>query len=642
MATKSDKHTVSLQHLRSIVSSLERIVSNFYGPQCTQTLMTSSTGKAVVTSDGYTILQSIHADHPLASVVTKAVNSCHSYTYDGCKTFIIYLSRFLAISEKEILKGNFVPQGKSMSGCSRPNEQQSMLCISKCLRTVINEVMPNVYQQILNYCRDHAVAGDQDIIECLKCVGKTTIMPHYNPKLCEFLTDLLGNLMGDSHDLNSLKMSLQFLLDDFNSLCIRSPNQPYDKSQISPSYIIQRDFALTCESLKQGSPANVLLVDTTIEKASTDQEPKETLRIKTGSQVNESLICKIKRVKSFADKCVKLNVHVVIISSGVPQFALDILRASGISIIHHVLKEDIIILGKISGVMAVSDVEDIDVKDVLTAKSIQTVSVCGRSYVQLQILSKFVIKHLILCAPTVGLCDQLFIVMQKAIKAISVCLKTKDTLQYIDCEKVLHEVSDGHTSVKGLKFSVEEQNNFRYGTAHTKPKQPKNDKFECATRVMNISNSNSAHPGVKTPGCAGVELLMIAGGGGFELILSNILKQLAAHEEDSGVAMVCHMISESLMYILNVLYRNTSESATDKHNYMQVEQHLRQKIGEGLFWGLNRRGVPADMSKSGVLEPVLLKIHTLDCVLVLLEQLLRTDQIVSIRCKVPDNLSVKN
>ena len=600
----SDQGTVSLQLLRTVTSSLERVVAHFYGPQCCQTLMTSSTGKAVITSDGYTILHSILASHPLSIVITKAIDRCHSYTYDGCKTFIIYLSRFLALSEKEIQSGKFVPHGTNLKGNMNLNEQRGKLCISRCLRVALSEIMPVVYHNILEYCR--SIADKNDTLHLLKCVGRNTLMPHFNPKLCDFLTSLLENLLDVNADINSLKNSLHFLLDNFSCLCIRSANQPYDRSQTMSTYIIQRDFILVCDRISEPRPVNILLINTPIDKSADKSEPREIMRIASESQLSDSLICRIKKVRQFAESCANLCVDVIISSEGIPQFALDILRARNISVVHYVLKQDIAILEKLTSTLAVTETRDICRANVIAAKGVKSINVNGCCSVQLQLDSKFGVKHLVLCAPTVGLCDQLYLIMQKAVKAMTLCLKTEDLLQYFSSDsKHLDTVHlSGFQMTQNMLPTSERETNGQH------------------KRSLFLTVGDECDDSIKGP-------LIVPGGGGFEQLVSKYLKECAVNEVDSDKANICKLIGESVMYILNVLQRNTSEQSNNKHAHIQVQHQLQDQLNRGSLWGLNRRGEPADVCKNaGVMEPVLMKIHTLNCVLVLLEQLFRIEKTV--------------
>ena len=603
MSSNSELHSLTLQKLKTIALSLERVVASFYGPQCSQTLMTSSTGKAVVTSDGYTILQSINASHPLASMMTKAIEGCHRYTYDGCKTFIIYLSRFLTSSEMEVVKGTFVQEGIHENGNRRTNECQAVLSMSGCVRKMIDEIMPSVYVEAIKHCKFNY----QPVIslnETLKCVAKTTLMPHFNPKLCHFLTDIIGDVFGDHEDIGSIRESLVFLLRNFDRVCIKIPDQSYDRSQTATSYIIQREFTLMCDAVKKSKSLTIALMKTTIYRTSAAEEPTETIKIKGSSQINDSLIGKIKTVTNFADHCLKLGINVIITSEGVPQFALDILRARGISVVHYVLKEDITVLESLTDTLAIADIEDLDESHVIRAKQICPISVCGRKSVQLQVESKIKVKNLILCAPTVGLCDQLYLIVQKAVKAIAFCLKVEDLSHYLIADCRLEDESD-------LKRSSE------------KDDHSSTDSITSQTKCIGKNENNTK----RVKNC----LLVVPGGGGFELLMSNILKKHGANIKDTNIRSVCFIISDMLIDVIRVLHTNTAESYKDKHAGMCTVEYLQRKIREGLLLGLDRRGEPTDLSKIGVLEPLVLKIHILNCVLSLLEQLLRVDQIVSVK-----------
>ena len=593
----SEQRSLTLHHLKTIAMSLERVVANFYGPQCSQTLMTSSTGKAVVTSDGYTILQSINASHPLSSMIKKAIDACHQYTYDGCKTFIIYLARFLSLAEIEVMRGTFLPDGAHGKGNRQANECQSVLSISHCLRKIIDETMPNVYAEAIYYCcRNYKQM--RSLNETLKCVANTTLMPHFNPKLCHFLTEIIGDSISDTKETESIRKSLDVMLRYYDSICIRIPDQPYDRSQTVASYIIQREFTLVCDAVKNRNTLNVVLMKTTLYRTNGAEEPHKTLKIKGSLQIKDSLIGKVKTVTTFADQCLKLDIHAILTSEGVPQFALDILRARGISVVHYVLKEDITVLESLAGTLAVADIDDLSESNVIQAKQVCPISICGRKCVHIQLESKIKVKNLILCAPTVGMCDQLYLSIQKAIKAMYLCL-----------------IEDPQDSIVNSEIDVNQTSD--------------KDKLHSASSVDSGSrnSSKSENDSIKS----NCDLLAVPGGGGFELLVSNILKKHTKNVRNTNVRRLCYIISDILIEVVRILHTNTAESCKDKHDGVRIVEYLQRQFSEGLLLGFNRRGKPTELYKTGVAEPLVSKIHTLNCVLSLLEQLLRIDQIVSVK-----------
>ena len=603
----SDQCSLTLHHLKTIAVSLEHVVANFYGPQCSQTLMTSSTGKAVVTSDGYTILQSINASHPLSSMIRKAIDKCHQYTYDGCKTFIIYLSRFLTLAEVEIMRGTFLPNGAHGKGNRQANEYHSVLSLSHCLRKIIDETMPIVYDEAMKYCNT-SYKPQQSLIETLKYVAKTVLMPHFNPKLCDFICEIIGDCISDNKYTQIIQESLDFLLKHLDCMCIRIPDQPYDRSQTAASYIIQREFTLVCDAVKKSNSLNVILMTTPIYRVNGAEEPNETLKIKGGIQIKDSLISKVKTVTNFADRCVKLNINVILTSEGVPQFAVDILRARGISVVHYVLKEDIAVLESLADTLAVSDIDDLDENHIIQAKQVCPISVCGRKCVQIQIESKIKVKNLILCAPTVGMCDQLYLCVQKAIKAMYLCFKKGDLPGYA-------------VGNSGHDYLVDDIRKSEMQVLHSAPcTKSENDH----TKVNNDLEDN-----VTKAQCG--DLLIVPGGGGFELLVSNILKKEAENVTSTNVKHLCSIISDMLIEVVRILHTNTSETCKDKHAGKHAVEYLQRHLSRGLLLGLNRGGNPTDVSKTGVLEPLAAKMHILCCVLSLLEQLLRIDKIVSVK-----------
>ncbi|XP_053401001.1 Bardet-Biedl syndrome 10 protein homolog [Mercenaria mercenaria] len=629
----SSNTSVDLATITTVVSSLQRVVADFYGPQCTQTLLTSQTGKAVVTSDGFSILQALQPDHPVAQVVFKALKRYHSVTLDGCKTFLIYLANFLVHLQEEINLGKFYHNGTNVSSSKHDLEKQGTICARKYVRQMKQNVLPILFDKLrLNSdTLANKMLKEMDMTDVLKHILQTSLMPHYNPKLCDHFADLLISILPNECWDKSFAQIMQFLVDNFFDINIKVPGTPYGEcSQVDP-FLLNRDFALRCDNLLSLSQVSMVILKGNIDGGDLEEESQECFLVKQTGQMINYIHHRRKVVERFAHTCASKQIDLIICTQAIPGYVIDVFRQRNISVIANVAEKDADLLEILTGKLPFSNVSDgIEIQNVIHLTGICELIVGGKKYVQLKVSNiSYPVKHLIVCAPTIGLCDQLAVALQKALNSVGMCY-VQGVIQGVkNNDKNFTENHDTEELDKDLEKDLEESDCLS--------KSFKQENVDPNVKIVESSVTDLsemfANLGIPSTG-QNDKLCIVEGGGSFEILVMKVLHDLYDSCTDSNLSLMCKILERTMISLVKKLFQNTSccrSQSQSTRGFIEVKTVLDEKVSCGKLWGLNRRGMPCNMSDKGIIEPLMCKIHMLYCVLNLAEQLLGIDEIVSVR-----------
>lgn len=620
----------------TIVRSIEDVVANSYGPQCSQTLITNRTGKAVVTSDGFTILQTLEPSHPGAEFIIKSLKTCHQYTSDGCKTYLMYLASFLHHLVSAIKNGSFIHTSVTKHCPINELIKQAAINARKCIRKVSEVLLPVLHQQLL----DHSCQLLSSLLT--KCTAtnimhnivKTTLMPHYSPRLCEHFTELLMNSLPEPSACDVYSKTIQYMVQNFWSLVVKVTNRPYTESTIIPPLLIKCEFAVKCKTLVFGNlgeetccQVQALVLLGCFDGSDSTGDNNEIFIVTRAGQVLDILHHRRHVVDQFAKLCNKNGICIVLCSECVPVYALDIFREHDISVISFLLKEDINMLEQLSGKLSMCSIMDnIEKINLIELNGIEEMIIGGQRHVHLKIPGdNYNIKHLVLCAPTIGLCDQLSLALYKGLNSLAMCFVANKLLP-------IYWVEEGNKmcttrrkpDVQPIGTSDKAHNVINEIT------ETLNDiDLNIPGAMVGGRDDISCHntkPINKIPKC----LYVTEGGGGFEIILSKMFKDIQTTTIEADLRHMCETVAVTMMDVVKKLYDST-QLTPNPRGFLEAKTVLEEKVATGVIWGLNKNGVPCDVADAGILEPLTMKLHVLQCVLSLVEQLLGIDNVVGVQ-----------
>jgi chaperonin GroEL (HSP60 family) len=302
-----------------------------------------------------------------------------------------------------------------------------------------------------------------------------------------------------------------------------------------------------------------------------------------------------------------------------------------VSVIANVLERDVEVLEMLTGKLSINTVKDtVNESNIISLNGISELIIGGKKYVQLKLgNSIYPIKHLIICAPTIGLCDQLAVNLQKGLNALKMCLNAgelENKMPYIR-----YSSSSEHNEREGVEngstdLTREDSNDFSDWEVKSDLEIDKKSGTDCS---YNNYGNMQHHSGPQIPSVT-EQFNIVEGGGAFEILFHKLLQDFTTSCTDPNLSLMCEILEKTMISLVKTLYDNTSIQSESSRGFLVVKTILQEKRN-GDLWGLNRRGIPGCMSEQGVIEPLMSKIHVLHCVLNLVEQLLGIDQIVSVR-----------
>ena len=510
----------------------------------------------------------------------KSLKRCHSHTLDSCKVFLLLLDNILRETSDAVDKGTFSHSGTNLSQNKSAIEKQGLISVRQSFQQLTSEVLPDIQAFLVTCSSQHINQKGFSSSRILKSVYQSTLMPHYNPKVCEFLACKLMEALSDGDKYIAL---LDMFVSKFYSLIVRVPSRPYSQCSTVDPLLMKCKFIVKCSEVGKAL-FKVVVLRSGFDHLQAGEESKEKYNVRSSTQITAILLHKRRVVESFGEICSHSGINVLLCTENVPSFAAEILQRKGISVIAFALEEEVDTLELLSGKVSLNSVNDeITNTNIIPLKGIVELIIGGQRYLQLQ-MTKLPWKHLVLCAPTVGLCDQLAMMCQKALKAVRFCYPSSTIMR-------------SKEKVRNVDYTIQVEN--------------KED-----------------------------ELSFIPGGGTLELLMSSKLETFSQNCSNPNLTAMCNIFRKSLIDVVKVLFRNTSMMGDSNRDFLETLTVIEEQLKTaGESWGIDRRGRACNMAEKGVYEPVCGKLHVINCVLDLVDQLLRIDKIVSVGKTIQDSSS---
>ncbi|KAL4234924.1 hypothetical protein ACF0H5_006565 [Mactra antiquata] len=572
-----------------------------------------------------TILEALQAEHPVARLVFQAIQNCHTVTKDGSKLFLLYLRNILVNIQQDILQGSFSHNGTNLKLINTSQQEASTLCVRKHIEHLKREILPRIYKQVIAHCELVRRQLRLDRIVCqqgvIKNILKTAMMPHYSVVQCDFYADLLVSCLPIDDVYRNMSEALQLTVDNFDHLVIKVPNHPYKDCAVLPMFLIKQRFKYKWEKLKARKQLKAVVLNCSCFVSESD-EVSDTVKITESIGIEKLIVCQRSVVEKFVRSLEHNNIDIILCSCTLPNYVVDIFRRNRVSVISNVLEDDIELMELVSNKLNINNLsEDIDDVNIIKLSDVNEIIIGGREYIQLKFEDHTKsLKHLIVCAPTVGLCDQLALTLHKALNALKLSFLPIDEFNdnHFNRSEYLQNMGDLDTrklSIEDHGCDVIKTTKIFPQVAYLIPDREVSDTVLTDTDTDDIWQNIAA----------------IEGGTSFEILLAHLLKKYSVDCIDTNLSNLCDILEKAMLSVVQKLYENTNIEPKNKRNFLKIETLLKTKVCSDSLWGLDRRGLPCYLLDKGVLEPMFVKFHTLNCVLDLLYQLLGINKIVS--CK---------
>lgn len=536
-----------------VSKSLESLVSRGFGPQGLQTLLATSTGQVLISNNGATIFNALNIGHPVGRLIVKAIDKMTQYTGDGSKIFILTLSQILQHIDYRYTE----------------NERGQLL---RAISHFTQHIFPLLQQHALKCSKTCSLDSDKEAFcDSFKSVLRSVMSPHYPARTVECLISTVLSTFNFDLPSHLFLEQVSIITQNFNLFTIKTIGPSVSDSTTLDSFIIQRDFGIYFDTYLSDHVRFVIL--TSAIEGQINSEDQESIHLSTNNSLRKFMEYQRRRIEKFAQICTNQKINLIISSTGITKYNLQVFHSNNISVIHYVEEEDAEILSQMCRKDVISEFprDEFSVKEIFVASSCVRVIINGKPCVQVtpcgEGLAPYT-KTLVLTAPTEGLCRQLYTVLHKAIKS--------------------------------LYLSI-----------------------------------NLVHPRTQILGKSSCESVTMPGGSTFELMCSNFLFKWSKNKTKCEESQMAEILADAFLGVARTLHRNVTETTQNQtRDFLLKLSTIREASIGDQFLGFDRRGTLQEMDKEGILEPCSVKFHVVSCVMELLYTIMKTDGMIGTKNKV--------
>lgn len=567
---------LDLDKFASVCECLDNLLKTSYGPNALHCMLSTSTGRLIITSSGHFILGSLHLSHPVARLVIDAVRAHHEVTGDNSKTFILLISETMRL----------ISMRTSSSTCIADSYHRiSLIRAFATLKTDILpfSIIPKLTDHYSNHAHNRVLTLEESRLLCSNII-RGSLQSTFNKKtqshLCKISEELIFSNCKKAEDLQAI---MHMIIDTFECLCVDSPGQVVLNTSIIDGVVIQRDFVGVTAPSKDLWTVKFILIDYPIDDFC-PSEVETVIKIRTSEEGRDSLLWKSARLKRLVNNLSMKGIKVVLCSEVVSELFSFLLARKGIAIVQCVPMVDLERISSITRTSAVGD--DNDMMDLDTfigqANHVTSIIAGGKRMVLLKGLRggspDVGIKNtILLTAPTPGICDQVASSLLCAFKSVRMAFD-QNLQSYISR-------SDGKT--------------------------------DCFV--------GNKYDGIVCPS-----------GGSFEMSVSTQLEKLRRDKiSDISVRNACNLLSESLLAVPHRLLENSFCRPGHKNRahllkFIASNTNHCDKCDAEFVSGLEGTWCYDAISDDHIVEPLSSKISLLYAVIDVLQQILKLDFIVPI------------
>ncbi|XP_074661859.1 BBSome complex assembly protein BBS10-like [Tubulanus polymorphus] len=333
---EENEQLVGLKELIRVCSTLKHLLKRSFGPCSTYTLITTSSGRSLITADGYLILSSLNYNHPVDKLIIQGALRHHKGVGDGIKTFILILGELVNII--------------STSGCS-------MVALARqCTMYRSVDIQRRLLDEILSHCSRINLHKDK-----LTEIFKTSLTGKYNSCISELLSDLLSQFIIDSSSSSSSTPAaaaaaaadhlnypvIEFIIEYFDNLTAVSIDSDISISRVNPGLFIPGNKLTQFPSLL-ATDIKFIIVD------ECDKNETATIEINNESDIVESLLWRQSAADRWFKRIKDLGVDLILITSSLTQSQRSQYRRYEISVLESIDVDDLRLLQRLIRVLPVT------------------------------------------------------------------------------------------------------------------------------------------------------------------------------------------------------------------------------------------------------------------------------------------------
>eukprot|EP00057_Strongylocentrotus_purpuratus_P002279 XP_003724187.1 PREDICTED: Bardet-Biedl syndrome 10 protein homolog [Strongylocentrotus purpuratus] len=615
---------VNIQSSLAICTSLASLVQKSYGPNAQLVMYTTSTGKVLLTSDGSSILGALHVSHPIGRWLIDRIVTFGHRTGDHTKSFLLLARNILDEISHEL--------SSSLNGLSLRCEtvqREQVIQFVKALKVVVQEILP---QKILPALMAKSQCFSALDLKAINTFGGNLIHTYLHGRIsfkqASFMSKLLWKFIngyaGSSEaSVSSLRGAAIALQDNFCVASIEAVGLPIESSNIKEGIILTRCFAKHLNERKGGEERRIMIFG--FDPSKTTLESNATISARTV----EALVHNMQHTRLQMQRIVNLlqdkNISVVLFAECVSAAFLSLLDHVSITVIQAVPMEELQRLSHVAGINILYEIpRELDASCTVMAEEVKEVTLGNHRYSHIVIRSGPGEGHLVLCAPSEGMCRVLSQAALGAIRCVKVWLDADDDIiaRSVGSECIGSKESDQSQNVP-LKVEPSEISCMKH--EQSKPSNLQPSQSVCNTSIAGCGKETEVQTGY-----------LISGGGAAEFIARNILTlSLPAYKDDYYQYVTIKIICNALLCIPRTIYQNSfAAQSKDSRSFIKVIDDIQRRCGSQTSeaWGIDgKTGEACCMFNRGVVE-VLTGRYLLWCnVIETLIELLNMDIIIPVR-----------
>ncbi|XP_072168710.1 uncharacterized protein [Diadema setosum] len=608
---------INVQSSLAICDSLTNLLGKSFGPNALQILYTTSTGKVLITSDGSTILRATNVAHPVGCWLISRVVSFHSQVGDCAKSYIFLI--------REVLEGicqEFGSVSKNMDRRSHHVSREEMHDLRSALSDMLHGCLP---KQILPSLLQESFDASQVTLADFHNLGENVIHTHLagklSPKQSKFFSSMLWNFVtrnATNGSISALQEATQNIVDNFDVAVMEAAGLPIESSHIENGVILSRDAVNHLQRREGDAPCIVMIWGCDPFKAVPASVSTLSARTVSGL-VHTMQYARVQAVK-FVDLLVENNVRVVLCSECLSATSLSLLHRASITVVHTIPLEELLRLGHVVNAQLLYEVPtELQSTMIFSALDVKQVPVGSRRCTKVLLHTSPGVCHLLLCAPTEGMCKVLAQSALNSVKVINAWLASS--------QEDFNQCSDITTgSSKPLETP----------TDAVQKRSNSHALMDCELTVHRTGHGFSGELAGTASGSCEQRLdekhgLLIPGGGSAELLASRLLyQQYLGHRDNQYQSLAEKIVANALLCIPRTLHQNSfAHGSRDSHSFVKI---LEQYFGDASR-GLGIEGKAGQLSalgERGVWEPTMIRYFLWCSVIETVIELLKMDAIVPV------------
>ncbi|XP_022254114.1 Bardet-Biedl syndrome 10 protein-like isoform X1 [Limulus polyphemus] len=666
---------VTVNFIKHLVDYIGSLVEKSYGPYGRSSLCVSAVGQIEITSSGISILETARVNHPVATVITRAVKNHHELVGDGTKTFILLLKAIFNELSKYITESSYIPQ------------KQGTMEIRTKLRLELSNLLYFMLPEYFGQLRANKMIQNIFFHEnnlplvksCVQNLLKTFLTGKFGQLVTHQLVELCYNLIFFSvSDISKFNEVVQYLIKNFHLLCCRINVLPIQLSRIVEGFVLTRDFTVPWKDYtSKEEEFNFIVILSSQDNQSICNGA--ILKITQPQDIEMFLLSSSSFYKSAMKAIQQHQIQLILSCNSVSESFKTLCYEEGIAVIAGIPREELLHLVSLCGIQPIICLQEtLNASKIGKAQFARPITLEAKWYIQIGIklsnLDTLLVPHyLVLCGPTEGICKQYFSESFNSLKVVaswidSNCYHTSHGVQPFSstsfCQKDSSGIKVPSKSIGSCDISTEinmPKENYKVNLPVSNVRQQsKLGWFEetCMNEnwkihVMSSSYGHSLHSTLRksvtedypisSKECEYKLTKMVKpafylwnydqgvscpGSSFWELTLISLLRKSYNRATGNKNAIAMEILASSLFYIPILLHKT---SLTNKQNTVQVYQELEESLQKSLQVCMDGvSGCVISVEECTTRESVASKELLLCNVLKLVIQLLKLDGIVNI------------